>query len=54
MTGTTINMPKKTKTKTGKPNLRKEKPMQTKQSVTNSNIRATVIAAWRAVDGACS
>ena len=31
------------KTKT---NLRKEKPMQTKQSVTNSNIRATVIAAF--------
>src|SRR5258707_1699062 len=29
-----------------KPNLRKEKPMQTKQSVINSNIRATVIAAF--------
>jgi hypothetical protein len=29
-----------------KPNLRKEKPMQTKQSVTNSNIRSTVIAAF--------
>jgi hypothetical protein len=29
-----------------KPNLRKEKPMQTKQSVTNSNLRATVIAAF--------
>src|SRR5205823_8569621 len=33
------------KTKT-KPKLRKEKPMQTKQSVTNSNIRSTVIAAF--------
>ena len=32
--------------KTKKPNLRKEKPMQTKQSVINSNIRATVIAAF--------
>src|SRR5258707_12653171 len=29
-----------------KPNFRKEKPMQTKQSVINSNIRATVIAAF--------
>ena len=29
-----------------KPNLRKKEPMQTKQSVINSNIRATVIAAF--------
>ena len=29
-----------------KPNLRKEKPMQTKQSVINSNIRAIVVAAF--------
>jgi hypothetical protein len=36
-----MNTPEKTKT-----NLRKEKPMQTKQSVTNSNIRSTVIAAF--------
>lgn len=29
-----------------KPNLRKQKPMQTKQSVTNSNIRSILIAAF--------
>ena len=29
-----------------KPNLRKKEPMQTKQSVINSNVRATVIAAF--------
>jgi hypothetical protein len=37
----------KTKTETKpKPNLRKEKPMKNRQSVTNSNIRSTVIAAF--------
>ena len=40
----TTNTPEKTKTR--KPNLRKEKPMQIKQSVINSNIRASVIAAF--------
>jgi hypothetical protein len=34
------------KTKTESKTQQKEKPMQTKQSVTNSNIRATVIAAF--------
>src|SRR4029450_10730780 len=29
-----------------KPNLRKKEPMQTKQVVINSNVRATVIAAF--------
>jgi hypothetical protein len=40
----TTNTPEKTKTR--KPNLRKEKPMQIKQSVINSNIRSSVIAAF--------
>src|SRR6266852_1713638 len=34
------------KNKNRKANLRKEKPMKTKRSVTNSNIRSTVIAAF--------
>ena len=38
-----MNTPEKTKYK---PNHRKKEPMQTKQSVINSNIRATVIAAF--------
>jgi len=38
-----MNTPVKTKYK---PNHRKKKPMQTKQSVINSNVRATVIAAF--------
>jgi hypothetical protein len=33
-------------TKTRKPNLRKERPMQTKQLIINSNVRAIVIAAF--------